>query len=334
MMKSISIVLLNFNGLDLLKKFLPKLIEFSLEANIVVIDNCSSDNSLSWLNECHSDVQCIKLDKNHGYAGGYNEGLKQVKAKYYCLINNDVLVTKNWLSPLINHFETNPNTAILQPHILDYNKPSHFEYAGAAGGFIDSNGIPFCRGRILNNCEEDFGQYDKTNKIFWASGACFFIRSKVFWKINGFDVDFFAHQEEIDLCWRVFNQNYDITSLGASKVFHLGGATLPVSSRKIYLNHRNSLFMLVKNLPAKDMHKIIFKRLCIDFFIGGVYFVQLNFSSTLAIFNAHIAFYKNYKLMKSKRSLGNLKTDFFYTKSIILKYFLLRILNFSDLNEK
>ncbi|MEK9613068.1 MAG: glycosyltransferase family 2 protein [Flavobacteriaceae bacterium] len=333
-MKSTAVVLLNFNGLQLVQTFLPKVFEYSPEAHIALIDNQSTDGSLEWVKENYPSIQCIELEKNLGYAGGYNEGLKKIKATYYCLLNTDILVTENWLTPLINHFENHPETAVLQPHILDQKKPSHFEYAGAAGGYIDANGIPFCRGRILNRCEADQGQYNITKQIFWASGACFLIRSDVFWKIEGFDDRFFAHQEEIDLCWRLFNKNLTVESIGASKVYHVGGATLSPSPQKVFLNHRNSLYMMTKNLPENQLYSTLFKRMCWDGLIGIAYLFQFKFLSTWAIIRAHKAFYLNFKFLKSRRDESTKRDDYFYVKNIFWVYFVKRCLFFSDLKNK
>jgi GT2 family glycosyltransferase len=333
-MKSIAVVLLNYNGIALLKQFLPKVVEYSPEASISVIDNKSNDESLAWLRENYPFIQCIELNQNLGYAGGYNEGLKQIDAEIYCLLNTDVLVTFNWLPPLLDHFESHPKTAILQPHILDYKKPSHFEYAGAAGGYLDLNGVPYCRGRIFSTVEEDLGQYDDPTQIFWASGACFFIRSKLFWELNGFDADFFAHQEEIDLCWRMHNQGYKAMAIGNVKVYHVGGATLAPSPRKIFLNHRNSLWMLTKNLPRKGLYLRLFLRMCWDGLAGVYYLLGFNFSSTWAIIKAHAAFYSGLKSMLKKRTFEIHHADYFHVKNIVLKYFLRKKLNFKDLNKE
>ena len=333
-MKSLAVVLLNYNGIELLKKFLPKVLEYSLEAEVVVIDNNSTDKSVAWLKQNHPTIKCIELENNLGYAGGYNEGLKQVEAEVYCLLNTDVLVTPNWLPPLIEHFDTHPDTAILQPHILDYKKPTHFEYAGAAGGYLDANGVPFCRGRLFTSLEEDQGQYDLPTEIFWASGACFFIRSKQFWELKGFDADFFAHQEEIDLCWRMHNYGFKTMSIGSSKVKHIGGATLAPSPQKVFLNHRNSLCMLTKNLPRKVLYRRLFVRLCWDGFAGVYYFLRFNFLSTWAIIRAHVSFYKRFKSMMAKRTNKIQSAHYYHTNNILLTYFLHKKLNFRDLNEE
>ena len=333
-MKRVAVVLLNFNGLELLKKFLEVTISYSPEADVVLIDNCSSDKSVSWFKSNYPNLLCIQLDKNYGYAGGYNRGLKHVKNKYYALINTDLIVTKNWLNPLIKKLEANSDIAVIQPHILDFNKSKYFEYAGAAGGYIDKYGFTYCRGRILGTVEIDKGQYDLPEEIFWASGACFVIKSKIFWDLNGFDFDFFAHQEEIDLCWRVFNQNYKICAIGESKVFHVGGATLPKSPRKTYLNHRNSLFMLMKNLPNENKFNILITRLFIDFITAIYYLISLKLLNIASILRAHIAFYSSFRRFAEKEIRINKKSDYFKCKSILYAYFVRRHRYFGDLKQK
>lgn len=333
MIKKTAIVFLNYNGLELLKKFLPLSIKNSEDSTIVVIDNGSNDNSVSWIKATHPEVKCIIHSSNLGYAGGYNEGLKHVKADFYALVNTDVELTPNWLPPLLQRFESNPDSVVLQPHILDYNKRTHFEYAGAAGGYIDALGIPFCRGRILKNCEFDKGQYNETVPIFWASGACFLIRSNTFWELGGFDSNFFAHQEEIDLCWRIFNAGYTIEAISQSKVFHIGAATLPPSSNKVYLNHRNSLLMCAKNLPKETLNNVLFKRLVLDGFVGATYLLKFNFKATLAIIKAHFHFYKMFKTTRLARKNQNKNSNYFLRNNILIDYFILKRLNFKDLNK-
>ena len=333
-MKSIALVILNYNGIELLKKFIDIVISNSPQADVVLVDNCSTDESVDWFKSSYPELQCIELDQNYGYAGGYNEGLKQVKHPYYALLNSDLCVTENWLIPLLELFSKEKEIAILQPHILDYKKKDHFEYAGAAGGYIDQYGIPFCRGRILNTLEKDVGQYDRITDVFWASGACFLIRNEVFWKLGGFDSDFFAHQEEIDLCWRAYNTGYRVCSVGESKVYHIGGGTLAPSSKKVYLNHRNSLYMLTKNIPDNIRNKILFKKLLLDGLIGINYMLTLNFSNTWAILKAHFAFYKNYPKMLAKSHGASKRRNYFYKKSILMDYFVRKVRFFGQLEQK
>ena len=332
-MKSTAVVLLNYNGLKLLKKFLPVAIKNSKNASIFIIDNGSTDDSVLWTKATYPNIECIVLDSNKGYAGGYNEGLKNIKAEIYALVNTDVELTLNWLPPLLNRFDSNSETVVVQPHILNYNRRTHFDYAGAAGGYIDSLGIPFCRGRILNQCEEDNNQYNETVPIFWASGACFLIRSNTFWEFGGFDTNFFAHQEEIDLCWRIFNAGYTIEALGQSKVYHIGGATLPTSPRKIYLNHRNSLIMCTKNLPDNKLFSTLLKKILLDGIIGIIYFMKFNFKATFSIIKAHFSFYKMFKANYLLRNNQKKSDKYFLRKNVIIDYFLFRRLNFKELDK-
>ncbi len=233
----IAVVILNWNGAQLLEQFLPKIIQFSPEATIYVADNASTDNSINVLKNSFPEVEIIINQQNYGFAKGYNEALKEVNADVFALVNSDIEVTPDWLKPIIKTFQTEKNTAIIQPKILDYKDKSKFEYAGAAGGFIDAYGFAFCRGRIFDTVEEDFNQYNDVVEIFWASGACFFIRSEIYNELKGFDDTFFAHQEEIDLCWRAFNKNYTIKYLPDSVVYHIGGATLQHGNpKKTFLN--------------------------------------------------------------------------------------------------
>ena len=320
-MKNIAVVLLNWNGLELLRQFLPIVEKFSAEAVIYIADNNSTDGSKQFVNDHFSAVKWIQLSDNFGYAKGYNEALKQVNEEYICLLNTDIEVTENWLKPVLDLFQKDDSIGIIQPKILDFKNKEYFEYAGAAGGFIDKYGFPFCRGRIFDTLEKDENQY-QSQEIFWASGACFFIRNSVFKKLNGFDDSFFAHQEEIDLCWRAFNQNVKVYYCNESLVYHIGGATLKKSNpQKTFLNFRNSLFMLYKNLPKEDRFGIIFKRLCLDGLAGVKLFLSLQPLHTFAIIKAHFAYYGNLSKLKNKQ-VQNPKSNYFYTDNIVLDYFL------------
>jgi len=222
-----AIVILNWNGQKLLEQFLPSIVNYSSnDATIYVADNASTDTSIKFIKEYYPSVKIVENTTNGGYAKGYNDALQSVDADIYCLLNSDIEVTENWIAPVISLFEKEKNTAIIQPKLLDFKDKSKFEYAGAAGGFVDLYGYPYCRGRLFNHLETDTGQFNDTSEIFWASGACLFIRSEVYHKLGGFDEDYFAHQEEIDLCWRTQNEGYDIKYVGASTVYHVGGATL------------------------------------------------------------------------------------------------------------
>lgn len=319
---NIAIVILNWNGKKLLEQFLPSVLAFSEGATIYVADNASSDTSIQFVRKNFPEIIIIQNEKNGGYAKGYNDALPSVDEAVFCLLNSDVEVTKNWLAPIESEFELNPKTAIIQPKILDFNQKTHFEYAGAAGGFIDKYGYPFCRGRIFNTLEKDNGQYDDSLPIFWASGACFFIRKAVFNKLNGFDEDFFAHQEEIDLCWRAFNVGYQTKYIPESVVYHVGGATLDgLHPQKTYLNFRNSLCMLVKNLPKGKLIPVIFSRLVLDGIAAIQFLVNLQFKHFAAILKAHFHFYARFIKMYKKRGQTQQK-QYFQQKSIVFSYFL------------
>ena len=321
-MKKIAVVILNWNGEKLLREFLPSVIQFSPEATIYVADNASKDDSIEVLQNEFPSVKIIQNTGNFGFAKGYNEALKFVEEPYYALVNSDIEVTENWLKPILFTFENSNEIAIIQPKILAYNNKGYFEYAGAAGGFIDQYGFPFCRGRIFETIEKDYSQYNDITEIFWASGACFFIRKEVFHKLNGFDEDFFAHQEEIDLCWRAFNEGYKTIYNHESLVHHVGGATLNVGSpQKTFLNFRNSLWMLTKNLPKNKLFPVLFLRLSFDGIATIRFLFQGNFKHIFSILKAHFYFYKHLFYFLSKRKNSH-KENYFRTKSIIYQYFI------------
>lgn len=320
-MKKIAVVILNWNGVKLLEQFLPSVTQFSQEATIYVADNASTDESIQFVKNNYPEVKIIQNKSNKGFAGGYNEALQQVDEEIYALVNSDIEVTENWLNPIVKFFETEPETTIIQPKILDFKKKEFFEYAGAAGGFIDKFGYPFCRGRIFDTLEKDNGQYDDRIEIFWASGACFFIRSAVYKEMKGFDEDFFAHQEEIDLCWRTINKGYKIKYCPESIVYHVGGATLQQSNpKKTFLNFRNSLLMLIKNLPQDVLFQILIIRLLLDGIAGVKFILGGQFVHCLAIIRAHFSFYglflRNYKKREKKQT-----ELYFKTKSVVYGYY-------------
>lgn len=324
----IAVVILNWNGKKLLEQFLPSVVQNSPEATIYVADNNSSDDSISYISTHFPSVQIIKNDYNFGFAQGYNEALQSVDADIFALVNSDVEVTQNWLQPILETFKNEPNTAIVQPKILDYKRKDYFEYAGAGGGFIDQYGYPYCRGRVFETLEKDCGQYNDTCEIFWASGACFFIRSSVYRELNGFDGDFFAHQEEIDLCWRAKNKNYSIKYKGLSTIYHVGGATLNEESpKKTFLNFRNSLFMLTKNLPKEKLFRIVFFRMVLDGVAGIRFLLQGKFTHLLAILKAHFQYYHLINRNLKKRSDFQLKS-YFEINSIVYNYFIKKRHNF------
>lgn len=341
-MKQIAIVVLNWNGEDPLKKYLPSLIDKSKGENVklIVADNGSDDSSLSLLENDFPQVEIIKLDKNYGFAGGYNKALSKIETDYYCLLNSDVRVSDHWIKPAVACLEKHPDIAAVQPKIRSDRNPDFFEHAGAAGGFIDQYGYPFCRGRIMDNIEKDDGQYNEAGDIFWASGACLFIRSNCFWAAGGFDSDFFAHMEEIDLCWRLKNMGYRIAYCPESTVFHWGGATLDYENpRKLFLNFRNSLWCLYKNYTGKHLAWIMFKRMLIDTAAIAKFTLTFDFKNAFAIIQAHIAFYKSLSELRKKRqknqaTVKQTKHHSQYRGSIVISYFLGKKKEFSMLNFK
>jgi len=301
-LNKIAVVILNWNGKAHLEQFLPSVVKHSYNAEIFIIDNCSSDDSVSYLKNNFSNIRIIQLDKNYGFAGGYNKGLKQVDATYFVLLNSDVEVTENWLDPMFQLLEQDNCIAACQPKLKDYKNKSYYEYAGAAGGFIDQLGYPFCKGRVFDTLEEDTGQYDKIEEIFWASGACLFIRSKLYHQIGGLDDFFFAHMEEIDLCWRIKNQGHKIMSCPTSTVYHLGGGTLnKIKPQKTFLNYRNSLLTLHKNLPKNKVFSTILARLLLDALSGIKLLLEGKPKHTVAIIKAHFSFYSAIHQNKKKR---------------------------------
>ena len=318
----LAIVILTWNGKILLEQFLPSVMLHSNEATIYVADNASTDDSVGFVKTNFPSIEIIQNSENGGYAKGYNDALQHIDADVLCLLNNDVEVTQNWLTPVMDTFQKELETAIIQPKILDYKRKNYFEYAGAAGGFIDKYGYPYCRGRIFNSIEKDEGQYNDSAEIFWASGACLFIRKNIFEELTGFDESFFAHMEEIDVCWRAKNLGYKIKYIGDSTIYHVGGATLSnTNPKKTYLNFRNSLFMLTKNLPKGQLILIIFIRLCLDGVAGIQFLATGKISHLISILKSHFSFYKHLpKLLKQRKTLQQQKK--YYTKrSIVWSYF-------------
>lgn len=329
---NIAVVILNWNGLELLKEFLPKVIMFSPEAKIYVADNASTDESVTYVRQNHPEVSLIENPGNFGFAGGYNMALKEVKEDLLILLNSDVEVTRNWLKPMLRMFETEAETAAIQPKILDYYRKDYFEYAGAAGGYLDRYGYPYCRGRIFQSIEKDHGQYDENVDIFWASGACLAIRNSIFKKLEGFDEDFFAHQEEIDLCWRLQNKGYKVRYCGQSHIFHMGGATLSdMNPRKTYLNFRNNLFLLLKNLPRHEVYQKIFQRMILDGIAAFKFLFEGKLSHFLSILRAHGSFYSSFNRMKNKRGKFLKIRKYYHNRSIVYSHFVKGITKFSQL---
>lgn len=331
----VAVVILNWNGKDLLEKFLPSVVRYSNEAAIYVADNASSDDSVEFLEQQYPEITIIKNSCNGGFAKGYNDALASVKEEVYCLLNSDVEVSPNWITPIVSLFQSDTTIAIAQPKIKDYKKPSHFEYAGAAGGFLDRLGYPFCRGRVFQTLEEDKSQYNDTTEIFWATGACMFIRKDVYHGLGGFDEDYFAHQEEIDLCWRAHNHGFKVYYTGQSQVYHVGGATLAnMNPKKTFLNFRNSLFSITKNLPKRKVLPLIIARLFLDGIAGIRFLFQFKFLHLYAIIRAHFSYYYYFSKIIKKRGLIGKDIKYYEGSSIVLGYFVKGKRYFSQYSDK
>lgn len=334
-MSRVSIVILNYNGRAFLEQFLPSIIRYSHGHEVVVADNASTDESLIFLNQNFPQIKLLEFDKNHGFCGGYNRALNQLDADYFAIINSDVEVTENWIDPILELFKNDENIAAIQPKLLDFNHKDRFEYAGGAGGFIDKFGYPFCRGRIFDTIEVDDGQYNDTCEIFWSTGACFLIRAKLFKEYGGFDESFFAHMEEIDLCWRMKKDGYKVFHCGDSVVYHVGGGTLNYSNpRKTYLNFRNSMIVLVKNLPANEL----FWKLPIRWLIDYVAFLKFALSGDIKdafmILKAHLYVFANFNKALKKRSTDKnfrFNSKGLYSKFLLFRYHVAGVRKFKDL---
>lgn len=330
-----AVVILNWNGERMLKKYLPSLVANTpeSEAFIVIADNGSSDGSLEYVEETYPDIRIIRFDRNYGFTGGYNRALREVDADYYVLLNSDVDVPSGWISPLVEFMEANPLVGICQPKILSASNPGFFEYAGAAGGYIDRFGYPFCRGRILSSIERDEGQYDAPKECFWATGACMMVRSSLYHHLGGLDDCFFAHMEEIDFCWRAKLLGYQVWCVPASKVCHVGGGTLPNNSpHKLYLNYRNNLLMLHKNLPESIRRSRICARMCLDGASAAVYLLTLKWSFFKAVVRAHRDFRKMRKDIDPSPVEAERNNAGYYPHGIVLQFFLSgKKLTFSNL---
>lgn len=332
MSTKVAVVILNWNGKALLEQFLPSVIEHSAQAAIYIADNCSTDDSVTFIEANYPDIGLIKLTENYGFARGYNEALKNVEADIFVLLNSDVEVTPNWLNKPVKLLLENDNIAACQPKILDYNNKTYFEYAGAAGGFIDKYGYPFCRGRVFESLEEDKGQYDDETEIFWATGACMIVKAEAFKKAGELDPNYFAHMEEIDLCWRMKNLGYQIYYCGKSTVYHVGGGTLKKNSpRKTFLNFRNSLLTLYKNAPSQRRWQLIIVRLLLDGIAGIKFLLFDGVSNFVAIIKAHFSFYG----MITNYTPANVTTypSCVYMASIVKDRFISSKKYFSDLSK-
>lgn len=336
-MSKVAVVILNYNGRDFLAKFLPDVVRFTAtSAEIIVADNASKDDSVAFMKSEFPDIRLIQNKTNGGFSTGYNLALSQIDADYYVLLNSDIEVSPGWIEPVINLMESDLSIAACQPKILAYHDRSKFEYAGAGGGFIDRFGYPFCRGRLFQSIETDEGQYDDVMEVFWASGACMFVRADLYHKFGGLEDEFFAHMEEIDFCWRLKNKGYKIMYCGQSVVYHIGGGTLPkISSRKTYLNFRNNLSLLYKNLPDKSLYYIIILRLLLDGVASFKFLVQGGFADSVAVMRAHLHFYRKIPSLRSKRKkLKPKEVTKVYQKNIALNHFIGGVMLFKDLEEE
>ncbi len=334
----VAIIILNWNGRNYLERFLPALTSFSEAAEIVIADNFSSDDSIAFLKSNYPQLRRILLNENYGFAGGYNMALKEVDADVFVLLNSDVEVTAGWIEPIISLMEEDTTIVACQPKIRSYNDKPLLEHAGGAGGFIDYLGYPFCRGRIYNALEEDHGQYNDSREVFWATGACLFVRANIFHQLKGFDEDFFAHMEEIDLCWRIHRLGYKIMVEPKSEVFHVGGGTLPKNNpRKTYYNFRNNLMMIHKNQPAPKVWWILIARLFLDGLAGIKFLVDGDFRDCLAVIKAHFYFYKNFKKRQVIRNQfvpdKSQIIPCIYQNSIVLSHYAFGKKKFSSLDQ-
>jgi GT2 family glycosyltransferase len=333
-----AVVLLNWNGIHLLKQFLPEVISYSPGASIVVADNASGDGSVEMLRSEFPTVRVIEINENKGFTGGYNEALRKINAEFYVLLNTDVQVTPGWIEPMEALFDSDPTIGAIQPKIRAFKQRSEFEYAGASGGYLDRLGFPFCRGRIFETLEKDEGQYDDCREVFWATGACMFVRSSVFNLCDGFDEAFFAHMEEIDLCWRMKNQGFRVMVEPRSVVFHIGGGTLDKGNwRKTYLNFRNNLELIYKNIEDRYLFRSIFLRMVLDGIAAFKFLFSNGYMHFWAIIRAHLHFYRLLPQIRQKRKIlkqkiNNRNSVGVYTGSVVIDYFIRKKRKFNQLN--
>jgi len=330
-----AVVILNWNGEQWLRTFLPGVVERSrAHARVIVADNGSDDGSIAWLRSTMPEVELIELGSNLGFAGGYNAALRQVDAEYLILLNSDVEVTEGWIPGLKEFLLRDDRMAACQPKVLSHGRRGYFEHAGAAGGFIDRNGYPFCRGRIFEITEKDHGQYDDDREVFWATGACLLIRAEAFRQVDGFDASLFAHMEEIDFCWRAKNQGFKVMYCPDSTIFHIGGGTLPKhNSRKTYLNIRNNITMLYKNLEEERLLKILAARILLDYVAAVKFLFDGGFKDMAAVIKAHFYFWRHLPLLRKKREkIPHLKVSQIYWGNIVIDHYLGRKKSFLQLD--
>ena len=336
-MSKVAIVVLNWNGKHFLEQFIPGILSHLPEyTELIIADNCSTDDSIDFVKQHYPNLRLVINKENGGFAKGYNDALKVIEADYYVLLNSDVEIKSNWIEPIYELMESDSSIGICQPKVKDQKNQDLLEYAGAAGGYIDYLGFPFCRGRIFQDLEKDSGQFNDIKQIFWATGAAMFIRSNVYHDLNGLDEDFFAHMEEIDLCWRAQNAGHKVYYNGLSEVYHVGGGTLPKKNpRKAYLNFRNNLVMMVKNSPRKNFYLRLLFKMILDGVAALKFFLEGDFGQFKAVFNSHLSFYKDFgKNMKKRKKLNQKDYKYLpvYNKSIVKKYYLGNIKLFEKLN--
>ena len=328
----VAVVILNWNGKGFLEKFLPGVLKNSQNTEVIVADNASTDGSIEFMRNNFPDVRLIINNENGGFAKGYNDALAKVNADYYVLLNSDIEVTPGWIEPVIKLMESDNQIAACQPKLRDYFNHDYFEYAGAAGGYIDKYGYPFCRGRVFQSIEKDNNQFDDAVEIFWATGACLFVKAKVYHELGGLDERFFAHMEEIDFCWRAKNQGYKIMYCPDSTVFHVGGGTLPKRSwRKTYLNMRNNNIMLYKNLPSNRLFKVFIARLFLDGAAAFKFLIDGGIKDMFAVVYAHWSFFPLLRQLHRERKQNKPKAvSKIYKSNIAFEYFLKGKRKFND----
>lgn len=337
-MKKVAVVILNYNGRKFLEQFLPNLIANCDPAisEVIVADNASTDDSVTFMREHFPSIRLIINGSNGGFATGYNLALRQVEAEYYVLLNSDIEVAPHWIEPVVELMDSDPKIAACQPKILSYYHREQFEYAGACGGFIDKYGYPFCRGRVFQTLENDEGQYDTPMEVFWASGACMFVRAGLYHQMGGLDDSFFAHMEEIDLCWRLKNAGFKVFCCPQSKVYHIGGGTLPKNSpRKTYLNFRNNLSLLFKNLPEGHVAPVIAYRIVLDWVAAAKFLCEGCLADSRMVFKAHFDFYRRIKLLKeSRKTARHKKVSCTYQRNIVFENVLRGKKKFTDFDAR
>lgn len=332
---------MNWNGRELLERFVPTVLKYSKGEHIgvYVADNSSTDDSVEYLQKHFPEITIIQNKENGGYSKGYNDSLSKIKAEYYVLLNSDIEVTQNWIDPVIALMDSDEMISACQPKIKDLNRKDYFEYAGAAGGFIDLFGYPFCRGRIFSTLEKDQGQYDAASEIFWASGACLFVRANAYKEVRGLDEHLFAHMEEIDMCWRMKNLGYKIMYCPDSEVFHLGGGTLASGSpRKTFFNFRNNLFMVFQNMPKERLIWVLFIRMVLDGVAAFKFLLGGQPKHFIPVLRAHIDFYRNLRMLFQRRLRNEIRYQRIkyynaYRGSIAFAYFVRGHKTFKTLKE-